>query len=97
MFSGVCVTGTGKDIYMDDKLVTIVVNGTDQQWPKDKEISYTDVVLLAFPDSKNHPEITFSVKFTRGHGDKPEGILAPGQSLKVKEGMNFRVTETGQS
>jgi len=82
---------------MDDKLVTIVVNGEDQEWPKDKDISYTDVVLFAFPDSKNHPEMTFSVKFTRGHGDKPEGILAPGQSVKVKEGMNFRVRDTGQS
>lgn len=28
---------------------------------------------------------------------KPEGILAPGQSVKVKEGMDFRVTDTGQS
>ena len=82
---------------MDNKLVTIVVNGTDHEWPKDKEISYTDVVTFAFPDSQQHPEITYSVKYTRGQGDKPEGILAPGASVKVKDGMNFRVTETGQS
>ena len=82
---------------MDNKLVTIVVNGTDHEWPKDEEISYTNVVLFAFPESKDHPEITYSVKYTRGHGDKPEGVLPPGGTVRVKDGMNFRVTETGQS
>lgn len=82
---------------MDNKLVTIVVNGTDHEWPKDEEISYANVVLFAFPESKDHPEITYSVKYTRGHGDKPEGVLPPGGTVKVKDGMNFRVTETGQS
>ena len=28
---------------------------------------------------------------------KPEGILSPGASVKVKEGMIFNVSETGQS
>ena len=86
---------SGKD-NMDKKLVTIVINGTDHEWEKG-EISYTEVVALAFPESKDHPEITYSVKYTRGQGEKPEGILAPGDKVKVKEGMNFRVTETGQS
>jgi hypothetical protein len=81
---------------MDKKLVTIVVNATDHEWPKD-DIAYIDVVAFAFPESKDHPEITYSVKYTRGHGDKPEGILAPGATVTVKDGMNFRVTETGQS
>ena len=85
-----------KAIHMDKKLVTIVVNGTDHEWPKE-DISYTDVVLFAFPESKDHPEITYSVKYTRGQGDKPEGVLPPGGTVKVKDGMNFRVTETGQS
>jgi hypothetical protein len=89
--------GTRKEILMDKKQVTIVVNGTDHDWPKDTDISYKDVVLFAFPESKDHPEINYSVKYTRGHGDKPEGVLAPGQSVKVKEGMDFRVTDTGQS
>jgi len=81
---------------MDKKLVGIVVNGTEHQWPKD-DISYTEVVTLAFPESKDHPEITYSVKYTRGQGDKPEGVLPPGSSVKVKDGMNFHVRDTGQS
>lgn len=79
-----------------DKTVTIVVEGTPHEWPKG-EISYTEVVTLEVPDYSNHPEITYSVKYKRGHGEKPEGVLAPGASVKVKEGMIFSVSETGQS
>jgi len=81
---------------MDKKMVNIVVNGTEHEWPKE-DIQYADVVEYAFPESKEHPEITYSVKYTRGEGNKPEGVLAPEGSVKVKDGMNFRVTETGQS
>ena len=80
-----------------DKTVTIVVDGTPHEVPKKENITYTEVVTLAYPDFPQHPEITFSVTYTRGHGDKPEGILAPGGSIKVKEGMSFRVNRTGQS
>jgi len=55
------------------------------------------VVTLEFPDYPQHPEITYSVKYRNGHGNKPEGILAPGASVKVKVGMIFNVSRTGQS
>jgi Multiubiquitin len=80
----------------DKKTVTIIVEGTPHEWPKG-EISYAEVVTLEVPDYAQHPEITYSVKYKRGHGDKPEGILAPGESVKVKEGMIFSVSATGQS
>jgi len=32
-----------------------------------------------------------------GDKGKPEGILAPGDTVKVKEGMVFNVSATGQS
>lgn len=80
----------------EKKLVTIVVEGTPHEWPKDK-ITYAEVVTLEVPDYSQHPEITYSVTYKKGHGDKPEGILVPGASVKVKEGMVFNVSETGQS
>lgn len=80
-----------------DKTVTIVVDGTPHEVPKEENITYTEVVTLAYPDFPQHPEITFSVTYTRGHGEKPEGILVPGGSVKVKEGMSFSVNRTGQS
>ncbi len=80
-----------------DKTITIVVDGTPHQVPKDEYITYAAVVTLAYPDYPQHPEITYSVTYTRGHGDKPEGILNPGESVKVKEGMSFCANRTGQS
>lgn len=80
-----------------DKTVTITVDGTPYEVPKKDFISYEEVVTLAYPDFPQHPEMTYSVTFSRGHGDKPEGILSPGGSVKVKEGMAFRVNRTGQS
>lgn len=78
------------------KTVTIVVEGTEHEWPKG-DISYAEVVTLEVPDYAQHPEITYSVRYKRGQGSKPEGTLAPGASVKVKEGMIFNVSETGQS
>jgi hypothetical protein len=80
----------------DHKTVTIIVNGTPHKWPK-TEITYAEVVTLEVPDYAQHPEITYSVKYKNGHGDKPEGVLSPGGSVKVKEGMIFSVSESGQS
>ena len=57
----------------------------------------TEVVTLADPTFPQNPQNTYSVNYTHGHGNKPEGILAPGASVKVKEGMRFRVNKTGQS
>jgi hypothetical protein len=80
-----------------DKSVTIYVNATPHEWPKNERISYAEVVTLDVPDYPQHPEITYSVTYSHGHGDKPEGVLNIGESVKVKEGMRFRVSPTGQS
>ncbi len=81
----------------EDKTVTIVVDGTPHEVPKKEFITYTEVVTLAYPDYPQHPEITYSVTYTRGPNEKHEGILSPGGSVKVKEGMSFVVNRTGQS
>jgi Multiubiquitin len=80
----------------EKKIVTIIVEGNPYEWPKEK-ISYAEVVTLEVPNYPQHPEITYSVKYKKGHGDKPEGVLSPGASVRVKEGMVFSVSETGQS
>ncbi len=76
--------------------ITIIVEGTPHEWNK-KKISYDEVVTLEVPDYAQHPEITYSVKYKNGPGDRPEGTLAKGASVKVKDGMIFSVSETGQS
>lgn len=80
----------------DKKIITIIVNGSPEQVEKE-EMAYEAIVTLAFPDFPQHPERNYSVKYTNGHGNKPEGILSPGGKVKVKDGMQFTVTPTGQS
>ena len=80
----------------EKKTVTVIVEGTPHEWPK-TEIAYAEVVTLDVPDYAQHPDITYSVKYKNGHGDKPEGVLSPGGSVTVKEGMIFSVSESGQS
>lgn len=81
----------------EPKSVTIVVNGEPHSWPKNDDITFAQVVTLDVPDFAQHPEITYSVKYKNGQGSKPEGTLSPGGSVKVKEGMVFSVSQTGQS
>ena len=80
----------------EHKTDTIIVEGTPHEWPKG-EITYTEVVTLEVPDYSQHPEITYAVKYKNGPRNKPEGILSPGASVKVREGMIFSVSDTGQS
>lgn len=80
----------------EKKKVTIIVNGTPHEVEKD-EITYAEVVTLAFPEYPEHPEINYSVKYRKGDGNKPEGILSPGGVVKVKNEMIFDVSPTGQS
>jgi hypothetical protein len=79
-----------------EKTVTIIVEGAPHEWLKG-DITFAEVVTLEFPDYPNHPEITYSVKYKKGDNNKPEGVLVPGASVKVKEGMIFNVSKTGQS
>lgn len=76
--------------------VTIIVDGTAHKWPKGK-ITFAQVVKLEFPDYTPGDGINYSVKYTKGPKENPEGVLVPGASVEVKEGMVFHVTRTGQS
>ena len=77
------------------KPITIVVNAEEHEVERNAELSHAEVAKLAFP---NHdPLYIFSITFERGRGNKPEGVLAKGETVKVKKGMEFRVTQTGKS
>ena len=77
------------------KLVTIIVEAVAHEWPKD-DITYTEVVTLEDPQYPQHPERVYSVTYEQAHGNK-QGMLSPGGSVKVKEGMVFHVKDTGES
>ncbi len=79
-----------------EKPVTIIVNAQPKPWDE-KEISYEQVVKLAFPNPPPNVVITYTVEYERAAGKKPDGSLVAGQSVHVKDGTIFNVTETGRS
>jgi hypothetical protein len=81
----------------EKKLVTIYVEGTPHEWPKDEKITFEQVVVWVFPDYSPTDGRTYTVKYKKGPNEKPEGQLVKGASVHVKDGMIFSVSRTGQS
>ncbi len=79
------------------KQVTIVVEGTPHEWPKDEKIGFEQVVTWAFPDYSPTDGRAYTVKYKKGDNEKPDGQLVKGGAVKVKDGMTFSVSRTGQS
>jgi len=79
------------------KEVTIIVNGRDKVVEK-KEITYEEIIVLAFGSYETDPNIEYTVTYSKGNNShKPKGILEKGESIMVKEGMIFNVTRTDKS
>lgn len=83
----------GKD---KDKNITIIVNGR-QKVVTAKELSFHQVVALAFDTPPTGQNIVFTVTYRKGEGNKPEGTMVEGDEVKVKDGMVFNVTATDKS
>ena len=79
-----------------DKENTIVVNGREKTVTT-KELTFDQLVSLAFDDPPSGEFICFTITFRRGQGKKPEGSLNEGESVKIKDGMIFNVTATDTS
>jgi len=88
---------TGKeDAPGQNKEYNIIVNARDKVW-NEKNISYDDVVILAFGSISNDPNVIYTVVYKKGDNNKPEGTMVKGDSVKVKDGMRFNVTQTNRS
>jgi hypothetical protein len=61
------------------------------------QLAFDEIVELAFDDPPQGEFICFTITYRHGHGDKPEGTLLEGESVKVKNGMVFNVTATDKS
>lgn len=79
-----------------ENINVIFVNTIDHNW-SEKEISFDQVVILAFGAISSDPKVIYTITFKRGHGDKPEGGMVKGEVVKVKNEMRFNVTQSNQS
>lgn len=75
---------------------TIIVNGREKTVPK-KELSFDEIVALAFDNPPSGENVLFTVTYRRGEGNKPEGTMVEGETVKIKDGMIFNVTATDKS
>lgn len=80
----------------NDKELTIAVNGREKM-VSSKELTFIEIVALAFENPPTGPDVLITVTYRRGHGEKPEGNLAEGGTVKVKDGMIFNVVATDKS
>lgn len=81
----------------DPKTITIIINGRPKTVPKNIDLTFEEIVALAFENPPTGEGIQYTIQYTRGHGNKPAGALVEGQSVKAKEGMEFDVTSTNRS
>lgn len=79
------------------KQLTIYVNGRAREIPAKELLSFDEAVALAFGTVQKGPNIVYTVTYRRGEGNKPEGTLVEGESVKPKDGMIFNVTRTDKS
>lgn len=76
---------------------TIIVNA-EEKTTTEKELSFEEVVSVAYDGNPpSGPNWEFTVTYRRGHGNKPEGSLVAGGTVKVKERMIFNVGATDKS
>ena len=76
--------------------LTIIVNARSHVW-KEINISFEQLVALAFGSYDNNPNKGYTVTYSRGWDPKSEGTMVKGAFVRVKNKMIFDVTATDKS
>ncbi len=80
----------------EGKAFEIIVNAQPKQ-VTGKEATFEEIIALAFSNPPSGANVIFTVTYRRGEGNKPEGSLVAGGTVKLKDGMIFNVTPTDKS
>lgn len=81
-----------------DEPITIIVNGADKVLPAvTKQLSYDEVVKLAYPNYSDAPNIVYTVVFSNGPVENKKGTLVKGDIVRVQKGMIFNVGKSNKS
>jgi hypothetical protein len=75
---------------------TIIVNARKKE-AQGPEITFNQVVALAFNQVPTGPNIVITVTYRHGPHQNPDGILANGESVWIKNEMVFHVKATDRS
>ena len=82
--------------------VTIVVKGRQVEVPSkeltpDGEISFDQIIKLAYDPLPTGQDIVYEVSYFNGAGRPPEGNLLENETVKIKDGTVFNVNYTDRS
>jgi hypothetical protein len=78
------------------KAYHIIVNGRKKE-VSTKTLTFDQVVALAFNPVPSGPNVQFSVTYRKGPKKNHEGTMTEGETVRIKDGMIFDVTETNKS
>lgn len=79
-----------------EKEIIIIVDGEEHKWNK-KQISFAEVIVLAFGQYIDKPTMVYTVAYEDGPKQNPEGSMVKGQVVFVKNRMIFHATATDKS
>lgn len=72
--------------------ISVIVNGVDKVLPVGtKQLSYEDVVRLAYGKYTDATNIIYSIAYSNGPAENKKGTLVKGDAVLVREGMVFNV------
>jgi hypothetical protein len=83
----------GTDHQQEHHERTVIVNGRPKKVAAD-ELSYEDVVGLAFENPPSGDNVVITISWRHGNDS---GTLTAGKTVEVKDGMKFDVTATDKS
>ena len=78
------------------KPITIIVNARPKTVTQ-RELSFREVVELAYENPVFNDQVLYTVTYKRGEGNKPEGTMVDGDTVRIKENMIFNVARTDKS
>lgn len=100
------IIGPNDHVHLDDQgnehLVTrvrtyvIFINGKRKTTTK-SSLTFEELIALAFENPPTGDGVQFTIQFTRGPETNPSGTLLEGQSVIIKNGIEFDVTPTNRS
>lgn len=76
--------------------IKVFVN-TQPVFVHSRNLTYWEVVRLAYPEAVPDPNAQFTVTFAKGHDGNSMTNLVDGQHVRIKKGMHFNVTPTDKS